>query len=107
MTLVLTAVVFFDPTPSGLTMAEIVSALAALPDPIVLNANRCVIDYQTSPQAVEDFVATVKQLAEAVPVEKRPERRTEKLGQKDGKFRINVLKPPSDPPAAKRVKLGY
>lgn len=101
------SVVFFDPTPIGLTVAEVVHALAALPDPITLNANRCVLHHQTSPQAVDDFIAAVQALADAVPAEKRPEKTTQKLGQKDGKFRVNVLKPPSDPPAAKRVKLGY
>lgn len=91
----------------GVTVADVVGALAALPDPITLNANRCVLHHQTSPQAVEDFIAAVHALAASVPAEKRPQKSEHKLGQKDGKFRVNVLQPPSDPPRVKRVKLGY
>jgi threonine aldolase len=79
-----TNMVFFDPVPLGLTVQQIIDALAALPDPITINSNRCVLDYQTAPEAVDDFVAEVKRLAEAVPADQRPEsggpRKKAKLG---------------------------
>lgn len=86
-----TSMVFFDPSPIGLSVNDVTQGLAALDDPIGLNANRCVIHHQTDPQAVEDFIATVQRLAAAVPENLRPPPATEKLGAKDGKFRVNAL----------------
>lgn len=87
-----TNMVFFDPSPTGLTVKQIYTALSELPDPIRLNANRCVIHHQTSPAAIEGFIAEVKRLAEGVPENLRPPPR-EKLGANGG-----------DP---KAVALGY
>ncbi|KAL1407718.1 hypothetical protein Q8F55_007151 [Vanrija albida] len=66
-----TSMVFFDPSPLGLSIGEICDSLAALPNPISLNANRVVLHHQTSPEAIDDFVAEVERLAAAVPAEKR------------------------------------
>jgi threonine aldolase len=66
-----TNMVFFDPSPLGITTEEVCAALAELPDPIRLTSNRCVVHHQTSPNAVDDFVREVKRLAGGVPPEKR------------------------------------
>jgi hypothetical protein len=42
---------------------DVVEGLAALPDPILLSRERCILHHQTSPAAVDDFVACVAQLA--------------------------------------------
>ena len=68
---------FFDPSPIGVTYAEIVERASQLPDPIALSSSRLVVHVQTSPQAVEDLLAVVRQLAEEkkaagfVPPEKK------------------------------------
>lgn len=84
-----TSMVFFDPAPAGINLEQVAAALAALPDPITIGANRLVLHHQTSPQAVEDFIQVVKDLAEAVDPEDRPTKR-QKLGEKDGRIRLQV-----------------
>lgn len=84
-----TNMVFFDPTPAGLELEQIAQALAALPDPIKIGANRLVLHHQTSPQAVEDFIQVVTDLADAVDTQDRPAKR-QKLGEKDGRIRVQV-----------------
>ena len=76
-----TNMVFFDPSPTGLSVEQVCAALAALPDPIKLTSNRCVVHHQTSPAAVDDFVREVKRLAGSVPPEQNGKaRRSGKLG---------------------------
>jgi len=84
-----TNMVFFDPTPLGLSIGQVCDALGKLPDPITLNANRCVIHHQTSESAIDDFVAEVKRLASEVPEEKRGK------GKQD-KVTLGYLKTPMD-----------
>ncbi|BEJ15707.1 hypothetical protein CspHIS471_0503120 [Cutaneotrichosporon sp. HIS471] len=105
-----TNMVFWDATPLGLKIKDVIDALAAHPDPITIGSNRCVLHHQTSPQAVDDFIDVVTRLADGVPVDKRSLREagTARKG-------IQVLTPPSDPvqelhhkeSSRKRVKLGY
>ena len=57
-----TNMVWFDVTPIGIDIKELNARLAALPQPITNRGERCVIHHQTSPQAVEDFIALVKQM---------------------------------------------
>jgi threonine aldolase len=64
-----TNMVFFDPSPLGLSTEQVCAALEALPDPISLTSNRCVLHHQTSAAAVDDFVREVKRLAGTVPPE--------------------------------------
>lgn len=66
-----TSMVFFDPSPLGLTVDQVAAALGALPNPITLNTNRCVIHHQTSVEAVDEFIAEVQRLAATVPKEER------------------------------------
>ncbi|KAI9066633.1 hypothetical protein FKP32DRAFT_1589330 [Trametes sanguinea] len=59
-----TCMVFFDPSPIGITLTELVERARALPEPIKLGGSRLVVHIQTSPKAVEDLLALVRQLAE-------------------------------------------
>ncbi|BEI91276.1 uncharacterized protein CcaverHIS019_0400960 [Cutaneotrichosporon cavernicola] len=77
-----TNMVFFDP-PNGVTVDDLVTALAALPDPITIMGNRCVVHHQTSAEAVDTFVEVARQLAD--------------------KARVGG---PAEP-KAKRAKMGY
>lgn len=36
--------------------------LAALPDPIIIGGQRCVVHHQISPQAIEDFIGCVAEM---------------------------------------------
>ena len=56
--------VFFDPTPLGISYVEIVTRAAELPSPIKLGGSRLVVHIQTSPQAVDDLLALIRQLAD-------------------------------------------
>ncbi|EJF66504.1 pyridoxal phosphate-dependent transferase [Dichomitus squalens] len=72
-----TCMVFYDPSPVGVTYAEIVERASQLSDPLAVGGSRLVVHIQTSPQAVEDFLAVVRKLAEEkkaagfVPPEKK------------------------------------
>ncbi|KAF7794112.1 hypothetical protein EIP86_005242 [Pleurotus ostreatoroseus] len=59
-----TCMVFFDPTPLGISYVEIVTRAAELPSPIKLGGSRLVVHIQTSPQAVDDLLALIRQLAD-------------------------------------------
>ncbi|KAJ8481119.1 hypothetical protein ONZ51_g6219 [Trametes cubensis] len=59
-----TCMVFFDPSPVGVTYAEIIERARALPEPIKLGGSRLVVHIQTSPKAVEDLLSVIRQLAE-------------------------------------------
>jgi threonine aldolase len=76
-----TNMVFFDP-PAGVSVDEVVAALAALPDPITLAGNRCVLHHQTSPEAVGDFIEVARKLAEKAGAsgQAEPDRKRAKLG---------------------------
>ncbi|PFH50753.1 hypothetical protein AMATHDRAFT_60597 [Amanita thiersii Skay4041] len=58
-----TCMLFYDPTPIGLDYNEIGERAAALPKPLVLGGSRLVVHIQTSGEAVEDFLALIRQLA--------------------------------------------
>ncbi|KAI0359177.1 hypothetical protein OH77DRAFT_1575929 [Trametes cingulata] len=59
-----TCMVFFDPSPVGISYVELVERARSLPEPIKLGGSRLVVHIQTSPQAVDDLLALVRQLAE-------------------------------------------
>ncbi|CDO72439.1 hypothetical protein BN946_scf184977.g140 [Trametes cinnabarina] len=59
-----TCMVFFDPSPIGVSLTELVQRARDLPEPIKLGGSRLVVHIQTSPKAVEDLLALVRQLAE-------------------------------------------
>ncbi|KAI0374394.1 hypothetical protein BV20DRAFT_961545 [Pilatotrama ljubarskyi] len=59
-----TCMVFFDPSPVGISYVELVERARSLPEPIKLGGSRLVVHIQTAPQAVDDFLALVRQLAE-------------------------------------------
>lgn len=54
--------VFFDPAPIGLTLDSVMARLKALPEPILVMRERLVVHHQSSPQAVEDFIAVVAEM---------------------------------------------
>ncbi|KAI0762766.1 pyridoxal phosphate-dependent transferase [Fomes fomentarius] len=72
-----TSMLFFDPSPVGVTYTEIIERASQLPDPIALGGSRLAVHIQTDPQAVEDLISVVRQLAEEkkaagfVPPEKK------------------------------------
>ena len=55
---------FFSPEPLGLTLDAVQARLAALDSPIFVMRERCVIHHQIDPQAVEDFIEVVQQMAD-------------------------------------------
>ncbi|KAG5635999.1 hypothetical protein H0H81_009426 [Sphagnurus paluster] len=58
-----TCMVFYDPTPIGVTYDEIAERGSALPEPLFLGGSRLVVHFQTSEAAVSDFLAVVGDLA--------------------------------------------
>ena len=56
--------VFFDATPVGVSLDEIISRAEALPNPIQLLGSRLVVHIQTSQEAVEDLLTVIRTLAE-------------------------------------------
>lgn len=56
--------IFFDPSTIGVDYVELVERADALPSPIKIGGSRLVLHIQTSPQAVEDLLALIRQLAE-------------------------------------------
>lgn len=56
--------VFFDPAPLGISYVEIVTRAAELPNPIRLGGSRLVVHIQTAPEAVEDLLELIREIAE-------------------------------------------
>nr|VWO96628.1 Alanine racemase TOXG (EC [Ganoderma boninense] len=59
-----TCMVFFDPSPIGVTYEEIIERASQLPSPISVGGSRLVVHIQTSPQAVDDLLGVIRKLAE-------------------------------------------
>lgn len=59
-----TCMVFFDPSPIGVDYIEMVERADALPNPIRIGGSRLVVHIQTTSEAVEDFLALVREMAE-------------------------------------------
>ncbi|PPQ76180.1 hypothetical protein CVT26_009357 [Gymnopilus dilepis] len=59
-----TCMIFYDPSPLGVTYDEIADRASELPEPLFLGGSRLVVHIQTSEAAVEDFLSVVRQLAE-------------------------------------------
>jgi len=59
-----TCMLFYDPSPVGVTYDEIAERGSALSEPLFLGGSRLVIHIQTSDAAVDDFLEVVRQLAE-------------------------------------------
>ncbi|KAI0803065.1 pyridoxal phosphate-dependent transferase [Irpex lacteus] len=59
-----TCMVFFDPTPLGISYTELVTRASELPSPLRLGGSRLVIHIQTSPKAVDDLIELIRVLAE-------------------------------------------
>ncbi|KAH7104156.1 pyridoxal phosphate-dependent transferase [Auriculariales sp. MPI-PUGE-AT-0066] len=57
-----TCMVFFDSANLGIPISEVVTRAKSLPDPIIIHGERLVVHVQTSPKAVEDLLALLKQL---------------------------------------------
>lgn len=58
-----TCMIFYDPSPLGVTYDEIAQRGRALPEPLFLGGSRLVIHIQTEDAAVDDFLGIVRQLA--------------------------------------------
>ncbi|THH19712.1 hypothetical protein EW146_g1479 [Bondarzewia mesenterica] len=56
--------VFYDPSPLGLDYAEIAERGSQLPEHLTLGGSRLVVHIQTTEQAVDDFLALIRTLAE-------------------------------------------
>ncbi|PCH33432.1 hypothetical protein WOLCODRAFT_129767 [Wolfiporia cocos MD-104 SS10] len=59
-----TCMVFYDPSPIGVSYAELITRAKTLPDPIHIAGSRLVVHIQTTDAVVDDFLALVKQLAQ-------------------------------------------
>ncbi|TFY78955.1 hypothetical protein EWM64_g5055 [Hericium alpestre] len=59
-----TCMVFYDPTPLGVTYDEIFERGSKLPEPLELGGSRLVVHVQTTEQAVEDLLTLLRALAE-------------------------------------------
>nr|GAT47883.1 predicted protein [Mycena chlorophos] len=59
-----TCMIFYDPTPIGVTYEEIGDRASQLPEPLVLGGSRVVVHIQTSESAVDAFLSVVRELAE-------------------------------------------
>ncbi|KAI0728626.1 pyridoxal phosphate-dependent transferase [Fomitopsis betulina] len=59
-----TCMVFYDPSPIGVSYAELVTRANELPEPIKLGGSRLVVHIQTAEDTIDDFVALVRQLAQ-------------------------------------------
>ncbi|TFK41382.1 threonine aldolase [Crucibulum laeve] len=59
-----TCMIFYDPSPLGVTYDEIAEKGSALPEPLFLGGSRLVVHIQTSEEAVNDFLSIVRELAE-------------------------------------------
>ncbi|WRT64060.1 uncharacterized protein IL334_000988 [Kwoniella shivajii] len=57
-----TNMVFFQPQEIGLSLDATMARLAALPDPIIVGRERCVVHHQITPEAVEEFIACVAEM---------------------------------------------
>jgi len=58
-----TCMLFYNPSPLGLSYSEIAERASQLPEPIELAGSRMVVHIQTSDDAVNDFLDLVRQLA--------------------------------------------
>jgi len=58
-----TCMLYYDPTPLKLTLAEIRERAASLPDPITVLGPRLVVHVQTSPELIDDFIDLLKTMA--------------------------------------------
>nr|XP_019049144.1 threonine aldolase [Kwoniella bestiolae CBS 10118]OCF28074.1 threonine aldolase [Kwoniella bestiolae CBS 10118] len=59
-----TNMVFFQPQAIGLPLDATMARLAALPNPIIVGRERCVVHHQITPEAIEDFIACVREMKE-------------------------------------------
>jgi len=73
--------------------------LKALPQPIILMRQRCVIHHQTSPQAVEDFIDTVREMKEEKEAGGHPEKAGKDLADSERMIPAAKLR--------KEAALGY
>lgn len=60
--------VFFSPEPAGLKLDDVLARLQSRDVPITLFRERIVIHHQISPQAVEEFIDTVREMKEELKV---------------------------------------
>ena len=91
--------VFYNPTPLGLTLDSIMARLKSLPIPITVMRERCVVHHQTSPQAVEDFIDTVREMKAEKDIGGHPEKEGERLSR--GERMVGAAK------LRKEAALGY
>ncbi|KAH9937474.1 pyridoxal phosphate-dependent transferase [Fomitopsis serialis] len=59
-----TCMVFYDPSPIGVSYAEIIDRASKLPEPIKLGGSRLVVHIQTAEDTVDDFLAVIRKLAQ-------------------------------------------
>ena len=55
--------IFFDPSPIGIPLDELIERAAALPEPIQILGSRLVVHIQTSQEAVADLLALIQTMA--------------------------------------------
>lgn len=84
--------------------------LAALPDPIVIGGQRCVVHHQISPQAIEDFIGCIAEMKKEK--EEKGEYKVTTLGQEEKDKLSRFVSPEiknetSEARLRKEAALGY
>ncbi|KIR56205.1 threonine aldolase [Cryptococcus gattii Ru294] len=105
-----TNMVFFQPKPIGLPLDAVMARLAALPDPIIIGRERCVVHHQICPQAIEDFIGCIAEMKKEK--EENGECKVNTLGQeeKDKLYRFvgsETNDETSEAELRKKAALGY
>ena len=92
---------FFSPTPLGIDLDSVKARLKGLPAPITVMRERCVVHHQTSPQAVEDFIACIAEMKKEVEAGKGEKLKKEGEKLSDGEKMVEESK------LRKQAVLGY
>ncbi|OCF55539.1 threonine aldolase [Kwoniella mangroviensis CBS 10435] len=105
-----TNMVFFQPQAIGLPLDAVMARLAALPNPIIVGRERCVVHHQITPQAVEDFIACVREMREEKKANGQVEEDGEGIRRAD-KEKLEYYNEPkgktTDAVLRKQAALGY
>ncbi|KAH6917616.1 threonine aldolase [Coprinopsis sp. MPI-PUGE-AT-0042] len=90
-----TCMIFYDPRPIGVSYDEIADRGMALDEPLILGGSRLVVHFQTSEEAVDDFLAIVKGLAQ----EKRDSGFVPQVGSAGAAFKdVYIRRAPKNKP---------
>ncbi|WWC58560.1 uncharacterized protein I303_101103 [Kwoniella dejecticola CBS 10117] len=105
-----TNMVFFQPQQIGLSLDAVTARLAALPNPIIVGRERCVVHHQITPQAIEDFIACIAEMKKEKEANGQVENGEGRIGDKEQQKLDNYNQPKgktTDAVLRKQAALGY